>query len=358
MNLRNVLTTTTAAIALCAASSANAADPYLSVFGGVSSFDDEIQFSASNANSGFFFGGIPGFPYSATIAGGVTACAVGTVGKTTGGAAYCTFTAVPVTTGFTKVIGHFYFGSGKNGTTEFAWEEEFDTGFVIGGALGADFGNGFRGELELAYRQNDLESGDRVARNFSGRNTLTGYATGTFNKYDVLGPSTIVPVVTGVPIGSVSIPVTASPPGFPFNLNLPYQASDTANVSSSGEVNVWSLMANVWLDIDPFGINPAGVTTFIGGGIGYANLELEYDASMSTQLMGIGSVSYSLNDNESALAYQMGAGIGFDLGGGMMLSAQYRWFATDDVTLGSRDMRVESHNAMVGITLPLGNILP
>jgi len=339
MKLRTSLWATTAAIALCAASTAQAADPYISFFGGVSTFDDEVQFDGSNYNPGFFGSA---FGFSTPVAGGVKCIFY-----------HPTVTTLCLATGIYRVDGNFFFGSGKYGTSDFSWEDDFDSGYVVGGALGAMLANGFRAELELAYRAADVEGGGSVRNRFAGRNIKTGHVTGDYNLYTFPKYSAIT---TGVPIGPVTIPVTAQPPGFPFSLNLPTQTTRNGTFSSDGDVAVWSLMANVWLDIDPFGINPDGVTTFVGGGVGMANLELDYGASWNT-LLG-GSMSYSLNDNENAWAYQLGAGIGFDLGGGMMLSAQYRWFATDDVDLGSRDMRVESHNAVVGLTVPFGNLLP
>lgn len=40
---------------------------------------------------------------------------------------------------------------------DFSWIAEFDTGWAALGALGYDYGNGVRGELEVGYRDNDGE---------------------------------------------------------------------------------------------------------------------------------------------------------------------------------------------------------
>ncbi len=362
MKLRTSLATTTAAIALSAASTAQAGDAYLSFFGGIATFDDEIKFETSQFNPGFS-GSAFGF---ATAIAKKTVCT--TVGKlTTGGYNHVTTsgtttggggcpTATPAI-GFNVIVGHFYFGSAKYGTSGFTWENDFDNGYVIGGAFGTEFWDGFRGELELAYRHADVDNGARITTEFDGRNIKTGHVMGTLNAYRYTSGTPGITVIAGnVPIGPVSIPQSGTNPAFPFTFDLPTNTTRVGTASTHGEVDVWSFMANVWVDIDPFGINPDGVTTFIGGGIGIANADLSYKADFGT-LLG-GSMSYILDDNESAIAYQLGAGIGFDLGGGIALSAQYRWFGTDDIELGNTDYRVESHNLMVGLNVPMNMLLP
>lgn len=43
-----------------------------------------------------------------------------------------------------------------DGLGDFSGSYDADTGYAIGGALGKYFGNGFRSEIELAYRSNDV----------------------------------------------------------------------------------------------------------------------------------------------------------------------------------------------------------
>ena len=107
-------------------------------------------------------------------------------------------------------------------------------------------------------------------------------------------------------------------------------------------------MANLWYDFD-LGNN---FFTTIGGGLGAANLNLEYNAAMPTYFGG--TALYSLDDSGWGFAYQLGAGLGYDLGGGMTLSAQYRYFATTDIDVGQTDLAVQSHNVIVGLNIPLG----
>ncbi len=338
MKLRSVLTASAAVIALSAGSTAQAANYYLSVFGGISTFDDEIVLHDSGSVSLLSATNV----FTGPVAGG-------TLGGLTGLFTY-----------FYTINLHLTTASFFYGTSNFSWEDDFDTGFVVGAAIGRDLVSGFRGELELAYRQADVSGGASAANNFDGRSGVRGYGGATYNvfKYTYAGPGTST--VTSVPIGlftlgSTTFMTTYGQP-FPFSYNLPaYSNFDTA-VASSGDLSVWSLMANVWLDFDLFGMNPDSVTTFAGGGIGIAQLELEYKADFKN-IFGM-PMSYSIDDSAQVFAYQLGAGIGFDLGGGVVLSAQYRWFGTSDADLGNTDMRMESHNAIIGLTVPLAMLTP
>jgi len=122
-------------------------------------------------------------------------------------------------------------------------------------------------------------------------------------------------------------------------------------------------MANVWYDFD-MGDSP--IKPFVGGGIGFAHATLDYNLTANTGisnsaygLFGTGGYAYAGNGEESdwGFAYQLGAGIGYDLGNGLMLSAQYRYFNTSGMDLspgGQIDVDLESHNFLVGISVPIG----
>jgi len=389
MNLRNTLTTSVAAIALMAGSSAQAGDYYFSVFGGISTFDDEIPFEASTSNSAFLGsayvsrvtlagGPIPPFSFSTTL--------LYLTGFTTPTGTVPLFSAVPFSTvrnlGYYKVIGSRFDAFSQVQDSDFRWEDDFDSGFVIGAALGQDFGSNWRGELELAYRRADVSGGGNFSRRIDGtlyqeisfpyatNYIYVGYNAGNGGLYTTggfasgtnlaVGPYTIGGTLTGLPVstGSATTFVKAATiPGYgpiPYKtIAFPVNGTTAGNFSSDGDVQVWSLMANLWYDFDFMGLNPDGVRTFFGGGVGVAQLDLEYNASMGTYFGG--TIGYGLDDSGMGFAYQLGAGIGFDMGNGMMLSAQYRWFGTSDIDVGATDLRVESHNALIGLSVPFGN---
>ncbi len=367
MNLRTTLATSAAAAALMAGSAgAQAGDYYVSLFGGLSTFDDEIPFMQSTYNPGI------------TIARHPVLNPTQTDGR---------FTIVPYTNLYFTLyvgsnssilvtqdrhIGYYSVRADRSDSTMihqqsyFQWEDDFDTGFVVGAAFGAEIADGWRSELELAYRQADVSGGGAFHRRINGAITQNVYfPTATAYPhvfFRITGSATPTPYTTGgLPVSySSKVGTLTAPPQTgvgPINgptIVLPNAGTTVGNFSSSGDAQVWSLMANLWYDFDFMGLNPEGFHTFVGGGLGVAQLSLDYEASGGTYFGG--TIGYALDDSAMGFAYQLGGGIGMELGGGMMLSAQYRWFGTSDVDLGNTDMRVESHNAIIGLQIPLGNL--
>ncbi len=357
MNLRNTLATSAAAIALTAAGTAQAEGTYLSVFGGLSTFDDELNLQTSTFNPGIV---IP-MHYVGTAL----------LGKT----ALTTKITTPISTtwnvGFKTIVGARSQSTAIYHSSYFSIEDDFDSGFVVGAALGTSLSEGWRGELELAYRAADVSGGTTGSRRINGtivQNIYFPSVTVGVNLYAVLntastsvtffkgssainGPITSATKTTTIKVSTIPLGPTNGP-----TVYLPNASTTQVAVASGGDVAVWSLMANIWYDFDFMGLNPDGVQTFVGGGVGIADLDLEYNATAGTYFGG--TLGYSIDDSAMGFAYQLGAGIGFELGDGMMLSAQYRWFGTSDIDVGGNDIRVESHNAIISLSVPLGNIIP
>ncbi len=281
----------------------------------------------------------------------------------TGSPGYSTYTVdfqTSRTIGFYNTIGKV-FGTTTNAQySAFNWRDDFKNGFVVGGAFGMDFGDGWRGELELAYRSNDVDSGGNFRRMNTGVLSQFSYvATATRKSYrygysssSILYTNTSAySVGVGTATGTLTILAGSTTGLGPYKgtgTTTPLSGSATGRFSSGGEANTWSIMANLWYDYD-LGNN---VVAIVGGGIGAAHLDLEYNASMATYFSG--TANYRLDDSGWGFAYQVGAGLGYDLGGGMMLSAQYRYFATTDIDVGNTDLAVQSHNFLVGLNIPLG----
>jgi len=89
------------------------------------------------------------------------------------------------------------------------------------------------------------------------------------------------------------------------------------------DVSYLSLMANAYYDFDA----GSGVTPYVMAGAGIA----EADESWTS-------------DNDTGFAWQVGAGLGFPIGGGTTLDLGYRYFRPDD-----EDTEVELHNLQAGI---------
>ena len=166
----------------------------------------------------------------------------------------------------------------------------FDTGYVLSAAYGFSFydterrsrrsrrntnNGGVRAEIEISYRMNDMDELDATIND-----------SGT--------------VISG-------------------------------KIGIDGDVTTKALMANVFYDFMTRGT----ISPFIGGGIGYANVE--------------GDIDEFGDDDDNVFAYQGIAGVAFTLNQQMKLDVQYRYFTTDDPTLGGEDFEYVSHNAMIGV---------
>jgi opacity protein-like surface antigen len=176
-------------------------------------------------------------------------------------------------------------------STTFTFNGDADVGFVVGAAVGHslhDIVEGLRGEVEVAYRQQDVDG--------------------------------------------------------------PWASSTTGLGSYSGVVDYdqssFSVMANLWYDFDL-----VGVKTYFGGGVGWARTEI--DGSFGPTL------PFSIDDN--GFAWQLGAGVNFDISPNVMLGIGYRYFAGPEVTILAPgagnpltgDLESENHSAIVNVTVSM-----
>jgi opacity protein-like surface antigen len=136
---------------------------------------------------------------------------------------------------------------------------------------------------------------------------------------------------------------------------LGYQKNDVDGLDN-GDVQVLSLMANGFYDIDL-----GGVDLYAMAGVGVAQVNVDIDVTRTFRQQ-----TYDFNDeaNEVTLAYQVGAGLAIPVGDGVMIDARYRYFATTDFTagddgaaswMGSADYNtnVSSHSALLGLRVNL-----
>jgi OOP family OmpA-OmpF porin len=185
----------------------------------------------------------------------------------------------------------------------FAFDSKPDTGFIVGGAVGMSlnqFMQGLRVEAEVAYRQQNVK-GPWAVTTF----TTTGGGSGTTTAAGILD----------------------------------YDQSSL------------SVLANVWYDF-----NVGGVSPYIGGGIGWARTELDGNFGVVTPAPGVLPLSF----DDSGFAWQLGAGVNFDIAPNMKLGVGYRYFEGPDVTvtsplvgLVSRDVEDQNHSVLVNLTFGL-----
>ncbi len=109
-----------------------------------------------------------------------------------------------------------------------------------------------------------------------------------------------------------------------------------------GTVQTLAGMGNIFLDI-PTGI---GITPFIGGGIGYADVEADISSGFASLV----------NDSDGGLAWQLRAGIAFAIFPYTDLTLGYRYFVTEDLDMQNASGSVEieglrSHIGEIGLRI-------
>jgi len=175
--------------------------------------------------------------------------------------------------GLTSITDDTDFESLETSGAPFDSDIDYDNGIGIVTALGYDWGNSWRTELEFSYRSNDA---DDIATDNAGFS------------------------------------------GFP---------SDGLN----GDLDSYSLFANLLYDFDYVkNYLPVAITPYIGGGVGGSIIDLELNGSNPTAISGL--TPFSLDDNVTALAYQGIAGLVFDLAENVALDVSYRYHGTDKRT--------------------------
>ena len=176
-------------------------------------------------------------------------------------------------------------------------EASSDNGFALSGAVGYDFGNNWRLEGELAYRDNDLD------------------------QTDVISPGAFIDLL---------------PEGAPQSLLL-------GKADADGDVSAITLMCNLYYDFDL----GAGWTPYVGAGLGVAFISAESrPPAFGRQVV---------NDDDTVFAYQLGAGIAYEVSPDLTVSLDYRYLATEDPSLESsiigRDFDSEYDGHYIGISV-------
>ena len=166
---------------------------------------------------------------------------------------------------------------------------------------------------------------------------------GLLNKSDIInhGGATDADAIgykAGVPFG-VAIGFTSDCYRLEGAVGYQTHAQDTWHgvavpSSDNADVSVLSFMANGYYDIC---IKDSGVSPYLTGGIGLASVKFED--------MGVTSL------DESAFAWQVGAGIGVKASENVVVDLGYRYFRVTDVTSkdGTADLTVAGSNILAGI---------
>jgi len=185
--------------------------------------------------------------------------------------------------------------------TTLTWLTEADTGFVIAGAVGMNFGHmmsGLRGEVELSWRQNNVD--------------------GLYSS-NILGPT-------------------------------PFQSG-----TIDYDHETFAVLANIWWDIPVGGFSP-----YIGGGIGWADTSIDgaYTCTGGGACPVPAVVPFDFSDD--GFAWQLGAGINFQISPNVKLGVGYRFFQGPEVVAlapnppptnpSAHDLDNDNHAAVVTLT--------
>jgi opacity protein-like surface antigen len=115
-----------------------------------------------------------------------------------------------------------------------------------------------------------------------------------------------------------------------------------STVSVDGDTTALSILGNVWYDIPvSFALRP-----YVGAGIGMASVGVN-DAESA--------VADVIDDSDWVLAYQLGAGLAYALSAGWDVTAEYRYFRTEDATLGleglpgDAEYEYRDHSVVLGV---------
>lgn len=111
-------------------------------------------------------------------------------------------------------------------------------------------------------------------------------------------------------------------------------------------------MVNAAVDYD-FG---NGFKPFVSGGIGLAEVNFKnHGVALAAPVgpLGPGNVT-AMNDRDSGLAWQIGAGIGYEVDEKVTLEAGYRYFQVNDISLAAVDgtvtnVPIKQHQVMLGV---------
>lgn len=125
--------------------------------------------------------------------------------------------------------------------------------------------------------------------------------------------------------------------GARLEAELGYRSNDVKDLTAfgitvpiEGDVSSVSFMGNAYYDF----ATSSSFSPFIGGGIGFANVEVNDTAT---------------TEDDTVFAYQLAAGVGFAINEKLTLDLQYRYFATSDLELTGVTFEYATQNLMAGL---------
>jgi opacity protein-like surface antigen len=109
-----------------------------------------------------------------------------------------------------------------------------------------------------------------------------------------------------------------------------------SDISSSGDVTIFSFLANAYIDF----INSTSWTPYITGGIGAAKIEIN---DLKVDIFPIG------DSDDTVLAYQFGAGVTYAFNKNFAIDLKYRYIAMADPEFEGIDAEISIHHVYFGL---------
>lgn len=127
---------------------------------------------------------------------------------------------------------------------------------------------------------------------------------------------------------------------------LSWRRNDLDQVSGpGGSVSVGGSLRNfAWMVNGIYEVPMTDLfTSFLLGGIGLSRVEGE--------ITSVAGYDVAVDDDKTAFAYQIGAGVEYPLSKDFALEVSYRFFGTPTVTFSDVDVNNTHHGGLVGLTL-------
>ena len=112
-----------------------------------------------------------------------------------------------------------------------------------------------------------------------------------------------------------------------------------ASVGLSGNASILTGLVNAYWDID----TGTRLRPYITGGVGFARIKAKFTVT------GVGGISTS--DQDTVLAYQFGAGLGYDVTDKITIEAGYRYLTGQNAEFGTDKVSFASHNFTAGVRI-------
>ncbi len=107
------------------------------------------------------------------------------------------------------------------------------------------------------------------------------------------------------------------------------------SVNANGDMSSTALLVNGYYDFR----NGGAVTPYISAGLGLATVEVN-DLTIGGAVVG--------SEDDTVVAYHLGAGLGFAINPRTTIDLKYRYFATEDPDIGGTKFEYSTHNFLFG----------